>query len=434
MRTSGTERGPLLVAAVVVLAGAVSLPIVALPALWRMSAGYGVLFTLLCAVQLGALATVLLRPCRRHALVAIGGSAGLLVVWVLDRVWPVLPGPDPFEPMDCAIGLTDRVFVVVQFTGWVLLVVHAVRRGRRGRPVAWACCAVALLVAMPVVAAGVAAAANGGVPGGGVDLAALPAGRMSSVEYCAPGGIPLGMDIYLPARRSRSAPVALYVHGGGFALGGRSADGVGALLANSAGALFGPLQHRLNELGYVVASIDYRLAPATPWPAPLDDAECAVRFLRRNAAALSIDPHRVAVWGSSAGGTIASLLGTEAQVNAVVNMFGPADLSQFSSASAFNRTLLGLSLGSDPSVLRSASPRYHVHAGGPPFLILHGTDDPTIGQSSAFADQLRAAGGAATFVAVRGTGHQLDTPGQQPSADQLVGVITTFLSTALPTR
>ena len=197
---------------------------------------------------------------------------------------------------------------------------------------------------------------------------------------------------------------------------------------------FGPLQHRLNELGYVVASIDYRLAPAAQWPAPLDDAECAIRFLRTNAAALGIDPRRVAVWGSSAGGTLASLLGTEGQVNAVVNMFGPADLSQFGTASAFNRTLLGLSMGGDSAVLRDASPRNHVRPSPPPFLILHGTEDPLIGQSAAFAEQLRAAGGSATFLAVRGTGHQLDTPGQQPSADQLVGVVTDFLAKALGAR
>lgn len=434
MRTSRQEqgsRGPLLMVAVVVLAVAVLMPIVALPALWQMSVGYGLVFALLATVQLGSLCAVLLRAGRRSALVAVGGSAGLLVVWALDRALELLPGPDPFEPMDTTVGLTDQVFVVAQLLGWVVLVVHAVRGGRRGRPWAWVGCGVALAVVVPIVAAGVVVAGNGGLPGGGVDLRALPAGQMSSVEYCRPAGIPLGMDIYLPARRSRSAPVAVYVHGGGFALGGRSADGVGALLANSAGALFGPLQRRLNAAGYVVASIDYRLAPAAAWPAPLDDAECAIRFLRTKATALGIDPRRVAVWGSSAGGTIASLLGTDGQVNAVVNMFGPADLSQFGSASAFNRTLLGLSLGGDPAALRAASPRDHVGAGAPPFLILHGTDDPLIGQSVAFADQLRAAGGTATFVAVRGTGHQLDTPGQQPSADQLVGIVTTFLSTAL---
>ncbi|HJP78325.1 MAG TPA: alpha/beta hydrolase [Pseudonocardiaceae bacterium] len=424
MTNSKRERGPLLVAAVVVLAGAVLMPIVALPALWQQSVGHGVVFGLLAAVQAGALITVLLRPGRPRVLVALAGSAGWLVAWALL-------GPDSFEPMDTAIGFTDRVFVVAQLSGWVLLVVHAVRGGRRGRPLGWIGCGIALVVAVPVVAVGVAAAGNGGLPGGRVDLAALPAGRMSSVEYCRPAGIPLGMDIYLPARRSRSAPVAVYVHGGGFALGGRSAGGVGALLANSAGALFGPLRHRLNDLGYVVASIDYRLAPAAQWPAPLDDAECAIRFLRTNAAALGIDPRRVAVWGSSAGGTLASLLGTEGQVNAVVNMFGPADLSQFGTASAFNRTLLGLSMGGDSAVLRDASPRNHVRAAAPPFLILHGTEDPLIGQSEAFAEQLRAAGGSATFLAVRGTGHQLDTPGQQPSADQLVGVVTDFLATAL---
>ena len=426
--TTSRIRGPLLITAVIMLVGAVLMPVVALPALVGMSVGYGVLFTLLAVGQVGSLATVLLRPARRAVALAAVGSAGLLLVWVLDRVFGVLPGPDPWEPTDTAFGLTDWVFAGLQFVGLVLLVVRASWSGQRNRARGWVAAGLVLLVVVPVAAAGIAFAGNGGVAG---DLRSLPAGQRSSVVYCRPDGIPLGMDIYPPARRSsQPAPVAVYVHGGGFMLGSGAPGGVGALLANSAGALFGPLQQRLNASGYLVASIDYRLAPAAPWPAQLDDAECAIRFLRTNAAALGIDPHRVAVWGSSAGGTIASLLGTVSPdpVDAVVNMFGPADLSQFAGASSFSRTTLDLSLGSDPAVLRSASPSSHVRPGLPPFLILHGTDDPLIGQSVAFADQLRAAGDSATFVAVHGTGHQLDTPGQRPSVDQLVDIITTFLA------
>jgi acetyl esterase/lipase len=407
-------RGPLLITAVIMLVGAVLMPVVALPALWGMSVGYGVLCTLLAAGQLGALATVLLRPTRRAAVVAALGSVGLLVVWVLDRVFAVLPAPDPWEPVDTTFGLTDWVFAVLQFVGLVLLVVRASWSGQRARARGWVAGGLALLVVVPVAAAGITFAV----------------GQPSSLVYCRTAGIPLGMDIYQPARRSgRAAPVAVYVHGGGFMLGSGASGGVGALLANSAGALFEPLRQRLNASGYLVASVDYRLAPAAAWPAPLDDAECAIRYLRTNATALGIDPHRIAVWGSSAGGTIVSLLGTvPGLVDAVVNMFGPADLSRFAGASSFMRTTLSLSLGSDPAVLRAASPRDHVRAGLPPFLILHGTEDPLIGQSVAFAAQLRAAGDSATFVAVRGTGHQLDTPGQQPSADQLVDMITAFLA------
>lgn len=89
--------------------------------------------------------------------------------------------------------------------------------------------------------------------------------------------------------------------------------------------------------GIVVASIDYRLAPLAPWPAQIQDAACAVRFLRAHAAALGIAPAHIGTWGSSGGGTLATLLGVghgfgtrpyrgySSQVEAVADMFGPAD-------------------------------------------------------------------------------------------------------------
>jgi hypothetical protein len=88
-RSTVTEpRGPLLVVAAVTLVGAVLIPVVALPALWQMSTGYGTVFTVLAAVQIGSLATVLLRPTRRTVVFATAGSTGLLLMWVLSE-----PGP-----------------------------------------------------------------------------------------------------------------------------------------------------------------------------------------------------------------------------------------------------------------------------------------------------------------------------------------------------
>src|SRR5207245_6161575 len=120
----------------------------------------------------------------------------------------------------------------------------------------------------------------------------------------------LAMDLYIPpAGATRPAPVALYVHGGGLLFGDRKTSGVGNTLADHEGALFTPLQQELNARGFVVASIDYRLPPATAWPAQIEDAKCAVRFLRAHATGLGIDPTRIGAWGSSAGGLLVSLLG-----------------------------------------------------------------------------------------------------------------------------
>jgi acetyl esterase/lipase len=334
------------------------------------------------------------------------------------------------------LGVTDEVFAALQLLAFLLLAVQIARPRRRRRRLARTAGGITVTLVVLVSSAGVAAAGD----------AALPWQR-GTIEYCRPDGIPLPMDVYPPARSdSRPAPVAVYIHGGGFLLGNRAANGLGALLANSPGALFTPLRQRLNDLGYLVASIDYRLAPAAPWPAPVTDAGCAIRFLKANAATLHIDPHRIAIWGSSAGGTIVSLLGLtgtsglfdtgqypdqSSSVNAVVDMFGPAELTGFADASAFNRTTLGLSLGGNPDLLRAASPASYVRLGVPPFLMLHGTDDPLFPQSAKFATRLRAVGDSATLLPVRGTGHQLDTPGQQPAVGQLVTTIAVFLNRVL---
>lgn len=423
-------------AAVTVLA-AVAIPVAALPDLWRISTGYGVAFSALAIMQIGTTAVALTRPRSRTAGWAATGAAGLfLLAWAVDRFAHALPAPDPWQPTDTVLGITDRLFAILQLLGLLLLAIQIIRPRRRSRPFARTAGGIVVTLVAVVSSAGVAAASS-----------ATQAWQHGTVEYCRPDGIPLPMDIYPPTRSdTRAAPVAVYIHGGGFLLGNRAPDGLGALLANSAGALFTPLRQRLNDLGYLVASIDYRLAPAAPWPTPVTDAACAIRFLKASSARLHIDPSRIAVWGSSAGGTIVSLLGVAgdghrfdtgqypgqtSSVNAVVDMFGPADLTGFADANAFSRTTLRLSLGNDPAVLRAASAATYVRPDAPPFLILHGTDDPLFAQSVSFATQLRSAGDTATLLPVRGTGHQLDTPAQQPTVDQLVTTTTTFLDRAL---
>ena len=91
----------------------------------------------------------------------------------------------------------------------------------------------------------------------------------------------------------------LEVHGGGWQHGGR-------LLSLSQS---GPATDLVGA-GFVVASIDYGLAPQDPWPDQIIDAKCAVRYLRAHAGDLGIDPDRIAALGTSAGGQLVSLLGT----------------------------------------------------------------------------------------------------------------------------
>lgn len=192
---------------------------------------------------------------------------------------------------------------------------------------------------------------------------------------------PLLLDLYLPG--GGPAPVVLWLHGGGWFTGDRT--------------LAPDLCRYFAERGIAMASIEYRLSPVALYPAQLHDVRSALRYLRRTAGDWNLDPHRIAVWGSSAGGHLAALVGLtghldrldgeddsgDASVSAVAESYGPADLSESAplmpngEASPESRLL-----GGPPDVLvaaaRAASPLHHVTAAAPPFQISHGTGDTVV--------------------------------------------------------
>jgi acetyl esterase/lipase len=244
----------------------------------------------------------------------------------------------------------------------------------------------------------------------------------------------------------------LYVHGGGWILGDRQPQGFGANLAGQDGALFVQLRSDLTGRGFVVASIDYRLGPLHRWPAQLQDAKCAVRFLRAHAGQLGIDPNRIGAWGSSAGGHLVAMLGTagrqagfdvgqyldrSSRVEAVVDMFGPTDLTRTQDFNTFARTLVGISFGGfSRQQLLAASPVTYVAPADPPFLILHGTDDTLVPphHSQDLAQRLHAAGVPTTLVMVRHTGHSMATPGQDPGPAEVERMVSDFFARTLGAR
>jgi acetyl esterase/lipase len=454
------RRGPVLVLGLVAATGGAVVYLVAQPGLWRMAWPYGAVFAALGLIQLAAAAAVLARPSRAMLGGAAAAALAVVALWALARVLAVLPDPDPWAPVNSVIGFTGDLCAALQALAAVLLAVLAVRGPRPRRSLRWRVLggiglAPLALVVLLLLVVGVAGASDGmagaGFPAGTVDPRDLPAGERSTMEYCRPAGMPLAMDIYTPpaaARTGRPAPVALYVHGGGI-WGDRKLHGLGANQANHAGALFTPLRRQLNAQGFVVASIDYRLPPATPWPAQLQDAKCAVRFLRAHAPELGIDPGRIGAWSSSGGGWLVSLLGlagpdagfdtgqypeASSRVQAVVDMFGMADLTDLGGTSAFGRFLVHAALGSSPAIRRGASPITYVTPGAPPFLILHGTEDSMMPphQSTALAGRLRAAGVPATLILVAGAGHDgFTSPDQRPPPMQLTSMITDFFATTL---
>ena len=252
------------------------------------------------------------------------------------------------------------------------------------------------------------------------------------------GGPPMRFD---HPKGQAVTPLAVYIHGGGWDSGTKLADGY-----------YKTVRSRLLAQGVAVASIDYRLAPKDRFPANILDVTYAVRYLRANAKKLRIDPDRIAAFGTSAGGHLASLLGTidesagfdsdalgdvSSRVKAVVDIVGPVDLTDpalppvtaTGIQAAFG--VLGGTKG-DPT-LTKASPVTYVSPDDPPFLIVHGTRDELVpfSQSVAFSQRLKAAGVRAELVQVTGGTHALTTAGQSLTPAQITERIATFLVSEL---
>ena len=455
-------RGPLLISAAAFSLGGAAVYLSVLPALLQASLAYGLLFAAAGLAQVGLAVALLTAPTPRRLVAAALVSVAVALMWLLARTIG-LPGPNPWLPLDTAVGFTDVLCAALETLAVVSLVAAAAgwARGPQVRHPALVAVASAppLLLAALLTLGGVAFATNGFTTvtraDGGPASASLPPGQPTTITYCTQHGTKLAMDVYQPpAGAARPAPVALYLHGGGFLFGNRKPTGLGASLANHAGALLPPLRAALNQRGFVVASIDYRLPPLSPWPAQLQDAKCAVRSLRAHAAALGIDPGRIGAWGSSAGGDLVSLLGVtgpqagydhgpyadqSSAVQAVVDMFGAADATDLGDSEPFMRAAVQVALGSSTRARRAASPISYLGPGAnadagavrrPPFLILHGTGDQGVRprHSRAFARRLQAAGVPVQLVLVQGADHGLNDPSQQPTPGQLTRMVTDFFT------
>ncbi|MBY0313819.1 MAG: alpha/beta hydrolase [Phycisphaerales bacterium] len=236
------------------------------------------------------------------------------------------------------------------------------------------------------------------------------------------------LDVYRPAGASGALPCVVWIHGGGWQNGDK-------FPAPKATSLLG--------LGIAAVSINYRLSGQASHPAQMHDCKAAIRYVRAHAATFGIDPARIAVWGSSAGGHLVSLIGTSGDVPstegavggnlafagpvvAVADYFGPSEFLSITtpghtSCASPESAMLGVCLGevinnqSDPAFasslakVREASPTTHVSPNDPPFFIAHGSADPVVElqQSMILHEDLVAAGVEARIRVVAGAGHGL---------------------------
>ena len=253
----------------------------------------------------------------------------------------------------------------------------------------------------------------------------------------------LRMTVFVP-RDGATKPAVLYFPGGGF--------------TSSDHEKFLEMRYALARAGFVVAACEYRTVP-DKFPALLNDAKAAVRFLRAHASEYGIDPSRIGILGDSAGGYVVQMMGAtngektwdkgdflqeSSDVQAVASIFGISDLRSIGEglgqdkvhgSPAVTEALLvhgpafkgfaGASILSDDDKAREASPIGHVDGSEPPFLLMHGSADKVVSplQSKRMFEALQKAGVPAEYVLLRDAGHG-DLPWYQPAV--IARVVTFF--------
>lgn len=243
----------------------------------------------------------------------------------------------------------------------------------------------------------------------------------------------LKMTLFVP-RTKEKKPAVLYFPGGGFT----SADH----------EKFLEMRYALACAGYVVAACEYRAVP-NKFPALLEDAKAAVRWMRAHASEFGVDANRIGLLGDSAGGYVVQMAGAtngeknwdvgdfkevSSDVQAVVSIYGISDLTTIgegignenvhASAAVTEALLLngpafkdfaGASVNADPQKAKAASPIGHVDGTEPPFLLMHGSGDKVVSplQSKKMFEALQNKKVEAEYVLVRGAEHG-DLPWYQP--------------------
>lgn len=280
-----------------------------------------------------------------------------------------------------------------------------------------------VLVLGAVAAAGGLIAGRGGASGQPGAVPAVPAGATPStpapvytferdVIYGQAAGKPLLLNLARPTAAGGPRACIVIIHGGAWREGNRS--------------LHDSLAKGLAEKGFVAATISYRFCPEFHFPAQIEDAKAAVRFLRAHAKDYGIDPDRIGSIGFSAGAHLAMLLGTmdpsdgmegeggnaeqPSKVQAVVSFFGPTDMTAADipeNVRPLGRDLIGATLAEDPEAFRRASPLTYVNAGDAAMLLFQGTQDGLVpwSQATAMAEALTQAGVQGRVELVLGAGH-----------------------------
>ncbi len=238
---------------------------------------------------------------------------------------------------------------------------------------------------------------------------------ISNVVYGQSGERGLHATLYQPPENmSGPYPAVVYIHGGGWSNGTREQ--------------FARQAYAMAEKGYAGLCIDHRFSKEKPYPAAIQDAKCAVRFLRANAEKFNLDANRIGAVGGSTGAHLAACLavsgngkmqewdlsggyhGIDSSIQAAVCFNGEFDLPAWyrhGKGNEFIIAFMGSKYEDAAALYLEASPIRHVDAAVCPILLLHGEKDEAVpvAQSVEFHDRIQSVGGRSELVIFPEVGH-----------------------------
>jgi acetyl esterase/lipase len=215
-------------------------------------------------------------------------------------------------------------------------------------------------------------------------LPRLPANvkEEKNIVYAKVGERKLHIDIFYPSNYdSKALPGVVLIHGGGWRSGNRE--------------LVIPMAQKLSSAGYVTIAVEYRLSTEAPYPAGVYDIKAAIRWMRANASKYRIDSKKIAVYGCSAGGHLAALIGTtnddkkfegnegnnnySSDVQAIIDVDGVLDFFGKGSEEVYKKSgkpsaahlWFGVSAKENPEVWKEAGPINHTGKNTPPILFIN---------------------------------------------------------------
>ena len=217
--------------------------------------------------------------------------------------------------------------------------------------------------------------------------------------------VAMKMDILKPQSKT-PLPAIVYVTGGGF------------INANKDNGI--QLRMHLAEAGYVVASIEYRVAPTAVFPQPLEDVKASIRYLRANAKKFNIDPDRIGIVGGSAGGYLTAMAGVtsgtttfdkgenldqSSSVKAAVDLYGLSDLTRI--GDDYSDAVKEAGAIRAEGDAQAADPMTYVGKNSAPMLLMHGTKDFVVSpsQTDLLFQALRKEGIPSDRYLVEGAAH-----------------------------